>query len=71
MRPALAIARQHLTRAFGQPLAWVVLSGFVGWLALTTLWVDDVLASGIVSMRRPFFWMATAFTVLAPALTIR
>lgn len=71
MRPILAIARQQVSRAFGQPLAWVVLIGFVGWLALTTLWVDDVLAAGVPSMRRPFFWMAAAFTVLAPALTMR
>ena len=71
MRIVFAIARQHVTRAFGQPLAWVVLALFLCWLALTTLWVDDVFAAGIASMRRPFFWMAAGLTVLAPALTMR
>lgn len=71
MRIVLAIARQQLAQAFGRPLAAVVLALFLGWLALTTLWVDDLLVAGVASMRRPFFWMAAGLTVVGPALTMR
>lgn len=71
MRVTLAIARQQLRQLFGGPLAWGALALFLGWLALMTLWVDDVLLAGVTSLRRPLFWMAAGFTVLAPALTMR
>lgn len=71
MRTTVAIARQQLRQLFGGPLAWGALALFLAWLALTTLWVDDVLLAGISSLRRPLFWMAAGFTVLAPALTMR
>ena len=71
MHTALVIARQHVRGAFAQPLAHAVLALFLGWVALTTLWVDDVLLAGIASVRRPLFWIAAGLTVLAPALTMR
>jgi len=71
VRNAFAIARQQVGGAFGHPLAYVVLALFLGWLALTTLWVDDVVAAGVASMRRPLYWMAAGLTLLAPALTMR
>jgi ABC-2 type transport system permease protein len=70
LRIVLAIARQQLAGAFGHPLAYVVLAVFIGWVAITTLWVDDVLLAGVSSMRRPMFWMAAGLTLLAPALTM-
>jgi len=71
MRNVLTICGRELRGTFGQPTAWVSLALFVGLLAVFSLWFDDVLRAGIVSMRRPFLWMAACFVFLIPAITMR
>lgn len=44
---------------------------FLGLLAVLTLWFEDMFLRGVASMRSPFFWIATCFLFLVPALTMR
>lgn len=71
MANALAICRRELGGYFGHPLAYIVLTLFLGMLAVLTLWFDDVLAGGVATMRRPFFWIAACFLFLVPAVSMR
>lgn len=49
----------------------MALSAFAAVLAVLALWFDDVLAGRVASMRRPFFWISTAFLFFVPAITMR
>jgi len=71
MRNALVVCGRELGSAFRRPLAYAVLGAWVGLVGLLTLWFDDVLAGGIASMRRPFFWMGACLLLLVPASTMR
>jgi ABC-2 type transport system permease protein len=71
VRNVLTITQRELRGTFGQPTAWVSISMFLGLLALFSLWFDDLLLAGLVSMRRPFLWMAGGFVFLIPAITMR
>ena len=63
--------RRELAGYFGRPLAYFALVLFLGLLAVLSLWFEDVLLRGVASMRTPFFWTATCFLFLIPALTMR
>lgn len=71
MRNTMAILRRELGSATAHPQAWAALAVFVGLLAVLTLGVEDVLGSGVASMRRPFFWMEACLLFLVPAVTMR
>ena len=71
MRNVLTISQRELRDTFGQLTAWVSLALFLGLVAVFSLWFDDVLRSGVASMRRPFLWMAGCFVFLIPAVTMR
>lgn len=66
-----AIFRRELSGYFGQPLAYIALTIFMVLLAFPTLFLQDVLAAEVASMRVPFFWTGVAFLFLVPALTMR
>lgn len=71
MSNVAAIFRRELQGFFGHPLAWIVLTLFISILAVFNLWFDDVLIGGVASMRHPFRWIAAAFLMLIPAITMR
>lgn len=71
MGNVVAIFRRELVGFFGHPLAYIVLTLFLLLLSAFTLWFDDIFASGVASMRGPFFWMAACFLFLVPAVTMR
>jgi ABC-2 type transport system permease protein len=66
-----AIFRRELAGFFGHPLAYIVLTLHLGLLTAFSLGFDDVLASGVASMRGPFFWIAACFLFLIPAVSMR
>ena len=66
-----AIAQREFSAYFGQPLAYIVLVLFVGLLALPALLFNDVLADTHANMRGVFFWIAAAFILFVPAITMR
>ena len=70
MRGILTIAGRDLAAAFGRPQAYVVLGVFIALLSLLTLGLDDVLRSGVASMRGPFYWMSACLLFLVPATTM-
>ena len=71
MSNVFAIFRREFVAYFGQPLAYIALCLFVGLLAIPCLLVNDVLTAGVADMRVPFFWIAAAFVLLVPAVTMR
>lgn len=71
MRNTAAVFQREVAAFFGHPLAPIVLSLFLGLLALTSLWLDDLYQGGVASMRRPFFWMSASFLFFVPAITMR
>ena len=66
-----AIFRREFAGYFGQPLAYIALTIFVVLLAFPTLFLQDIFAAELASMRVPFFWTGVAFLFLIPALTMR
>ncbi|MFK7929299.1 MAG: ABC transporter [Myxococcota bacterium] len=66
-----AIFRREFAAYFGQPLAYIALTIFLVLLAFPTLFLQDVFAAEIASMRVPFFWTGVAFLFLIPAITMR
>lgn len=71
MRNTMTIFWRELSCLFGQPLAAISLGVFVATVAVFSLYFGDLLLSGVATMSTPFFWMAVAFLMLAPAVTMR
>jgi ABC-2 type transport system permease protein len=71
VRSVFAIAGRELASAFGQPLAYAVLSLFLGGFSLLTLGFDDLLYCGVASLRQPFFWLWGCLLFVAPATSMR
>jgi len=71
MKNILAIFRRELSSYFDSPLAYIVIPTFLGLVGGFTLYLQDLLASGVVSMRPVFFWCAVCFLLLIPAVTMR
>ncbi len=71
MRVALAVFRREIGSLFGHPPAYVALGLWLALLSAFTLWLDDLLAAGVCSMDRPFWFMAAGFVVLVPAIAMR
>lgn len=71
MRNILAIYTRELGSYFDSPLAYIVVPAFLGLVGGFSLFFQDVLASGIASMRPVFFWSAVSFLLLIPAVTMR
>lgn len=67
----LAIFGREIAALFGRPLAWLVLTLFLSLLAAGSLWIDDVLATGVATLDGAFFWMACTFVFVVPAVTMR
>ena len=70
MRIIWTIAIRETRSAFTQPVAPVAIGLFVLILAVATLWMDDLLLGGVVSLRGPLLWMSVGISLLAPALTM-
>lgn len=70
MRAVRIIAEREVAAAFGRPAAWVLLGGALGLFSLLTLWVDDVLAGGVASVRGPLGWAAWVLWLVVPAATM-
>jgi ABC-2 type transport system permease protein len=68
---AWVVGRYEWGASFGRWLAPAVLAAFLGVVALGTVWLDDVLLSGVASMRRPLGWMAGCLLLAVPALAMR
>ncbi len=71
MQNVWAIFKRELVGYFGSPLAYIVLTLFLGLLAMFTLWMSDILQGGVATMRVPFFWTSVSFLFLIPAITMR
>jgi len=71
MRNILAIAQREFTSYFYSPLAWFVVPVFLGLVGVFSLYFQDILATGLASMRVVFFWCAIFQVLLIPALTMR
>jgi ABC-2 type transport system permease protein len=65
------MARHEWAAAFGRWLAPVVLGVFLAATLLGTVWVDDLLLSGVATLRGAFGWMAGALVLTVPALAMR
>lgn len=71
MQQVIAILRRELAGSFDQPTAYIVLTVFVGVIAVPCLVLQDVLAVGVPTLRVPFFWTGVALLFVVPALTMR
>lgn len=71
MTNILHIFRRELQGQLGHPLAYVALALYVVMLAAFALFFADLLNAGVASMKTPFFWIATGFLFLVPAVTMR
>jgi ABC-2 type transport system permease protein len=71
MRNILAIAQREFTSYFYSPLAYFVVPVFLGLVGIFSLYFQDILASGVASMRVVFFWCAIFQVLLIPAITMR
>ena len=71
MHRTLTVFRRELLGFFAHPLAYFVLTAFVAVNAALSLWFDDLLAGGVASMRRPFYWISLSFLFFVPAITMR
>ena len=71
MQNVLAIFQRELGSYFDSPLAYIVIPVFLGLVGGFSLFFQDVLASGLASMRTVFFWSAVSFLLLIPAVTMR
>ena len=71
MQNVIAILRRELADFFGHPLAYIVITLFLGMFGLLSLWFNDVLTGRIATMAGPFFWVALTLLFLAPAITMR
>ncbi len=71
MRNVSAVFRRELASAFDSPLAYIVVPVFLGLVAAFVLFFQDMLATGVASLRSFFFWASLFFVVLVPAVTMR
>jgi ABC-2 type transport system permease protein len=71
VRNVLAIARRELASCFDSPLAVIVVPVFLSLVGGFSLYFQDLLESGIASLRSVFFWAAVALLLLVPAVTMR
>lgn len=71
MSNILAIFRREFASYFDSPLAYIVIPAFLGLVGGFSLFFQDILAAGVVSMRTVFFWSAVFFLLLIPAVTMR
>ena len=71
MTNVAAIFRRELAGYFGHPLAYIVLTVFLLSVAGFSLGAQDILTSGVATMRVPFFWVSALFLFLIPAITMR
>jgi ABC-2 type transport system permease protein len=71
MRAVLAIYRRELSSYFDTSLAYIVIPVFLALVGGFSLFFQDILATGVASMRTVFFWSAVFFLLLIPAVTMR
>ena len=66
-----AIYRRELSSYFDSPLAYIVIPVFLGLVGGFSLFFNDLLGSGIATMRPVFFWSSVFMLLLIPAITMR
>ena len=66
-----AIYRRELSSYFDSPLAYIVIPVFLGLVGGFSLYFQDLLGSGIATMRPVFFWSSVFMLLLIPAVTMR
>ena len=71
MRTVLAIYRRELASSFNSPLAYIVVPVFLVLVGLFALYLNDIFATGLATMRVVFFWCAMFLLLLVPAVTMR
>lgn len=71
MNNVLTIFRREFSGYFDSPLAYIVVPVFLVLVGGFSLYFQDILASGVASMRPVFFWSAVFFLLLIPAVTMR
>lgn len=71
MRAVLAIYRRELSSYFDTSLAYIVIPVFLALVGGFSLFFQDILATGVATMRTVFFWSAVFFLLLIPAVTMR
>lgn len=71
MTNVLAIFRREFWSAFDAPLAYIAVTVFLVLVAGFSLFFQDLLASGVASLRPMFFWSAVFYLLLIPAITMR
>ena len=71
MRNVLAIFQREFASYFDSPLAYLVIPAFLGLVGGFSLYFQDLLGGGVVTLRPLFFWSAVFFLLLIPAVTMR
>jgi len=71
MQNVIAIFQRELASYFDSTLAYIIIPAFLVLVGGFSLFFQDVLSSGIASMRTVFFWSAVSFLLLIPAVTMR
>ncbi|MCP4808701.1 MAG: ABC transporter permease [Proteobacteria bacterium] len=71
MQTVLAIYRRELASSFNSPLAYIVVPVYLGLVGLFALFLNDIFASGLATLRVVFFWCAMFLLLLVPAVTMR
>ncbi|MGB0637797.1 MAG: ABC transporter permease [Myxococcota bacterium] len=66
-----AIYRRELSSYFDSPLAYIVIPTFLLLVGAFSLYFQDLLGSGVASMRPVFFWSSVFMLLLIPAITMR
>ncbi len=71
MKNTFTIFRRELSSYFDSPLAYIVIPAFLILVGTFTMYLQDLFASGVVTLRPVFFWCAVCFLLLIPAVTMR
>lgn len=71
MGNVLAIFRREFWSAFDAPLAYIAVTVFLVLVGGFSLFFQDLLSSGVASLRPMFFWSAVFYLLLIPAVTMR
>lgn len=71
MGNVLAIFKREFWSAFDAPLAYIAVTVFLVLVGGFSLFFQDLLASGVASLRPVFFWSAVFYLLLVPAVTMR
>jgi len=66
-----AIYRRELSSYFDSPLAYIIIPVFLGFVGAFSLYFQDLLGSGLATMRPVFFWASIFMLLLIPAVTMR